>query len=104
MGYKVDPNDSKKMIPDGMSTWERGQPDFQVLSGSITYTNTYNEVQAVNGNASVKMITVLGDDYATDGSFTSGDPMTILEGDIVKGQFTRILVNSGYVIAKLNKS
>ena len=68
-----------------------GQVGFSVFSDTSAHTGEFYAIKAVNGNAVVNTaVTPLGDDLSA---------ITILEGDIIYGNFTSITLTSGKVLA-----
>lgn len=68
-----------------------GQVGFSVIADTDAHTGTFYAIKAVNANAVVHTaVSAIGDNLST---------ITILEGDIIYGNFTSIKLTSGKVLA-----
>jgi hypothetical protein len=106
----------REFTGDEMGNLATGQAGFKVIEGATVecgVTSGYTDItyfiglKAIDDESSVKARTfsgVPGDDYATDGDYSTGSNMNIGEGDIVYGVFDKVTVASGdYVLAYIGK-
>jgi hypothetical protein len=77
-----------------------GQKGFDViLSADGEQTGSWNAIKAVGNDASVKADVSTGEAYSSTGVYASGSAVEIPQADSVYGNFTKITVGSGTVLA-----
>jgi hypothetical protein len=68
-----------------------GQVGFEVISNTAAHVGSFYAIKAVNANAVINTaVSKVGDNLSA---------ITILEGDIIYGNFTSITLTSGTVLA-----
>lgn len=77
-----------------------GQKGFDViLSADGEQTGSWNAIKAVGDDATVKADVSTGEAYSTDGVYSTGSGLDISQSDSIYGNFTKITVSSGTVLA-----
>lgn len=79
----------------------RGAHGFDIITstdGTVS-SSVWYALKAVDGSASIKASSSIGDDFTSNGVFTTGNAMNVPEGSVAEGRFIAVDVASGTVQA-----
>ena len=102
----------RELNGDEIAAASLGQCGFKLITNTNVeagVTAGYEDIEffiaikAVNGTATVKAQSLIGDDFSQDGAY-SGTAIAMADGDVVHGTFDKITVASGdHVIAYIGR-
>ena len=102
----------REWSPEELSSVALGQNGFHVLKGNTAITAASKGItywvafKAVDGSAPFEAsVYGDGDNFSTDGTYGSGEFITVADGDVIYGAFDAIDINgtTKYVIAYIGK-
>ena len=102
----------RELSGDEIASSSLGQSGFKIISNTTVecgVTSGYEDIKffiaikAIEDNANVNARSLIGDDLSQNGVF-SGTALTMIESDIIHGNFDKITVASGdYVLAYIGR-